>query len=80
MLMMFLILSLIASVDINTANVKELVHLSGVGKKKAEAIVQYRATHGCFHKIQDLEKVKGLGKKIVEKNKKNITISECKSR
>ncbi len=66
-----------ASVDINTASVKELTTLKGIGKKKAKAIVEYRKTH-CFKSIDDLTKVKSIGKKIVEKNRSEISISECK--
>ena len=66
-----------ASVDINTASVKELTTLKGIGKKKAEAIVAYRKTH-CFKSADELTKVKGIGKKLLEKNKKEITIGKCK--
>ena len=67
-----------ASVDINTASVKELTTLKGIGKKKAEAIVAYRKTH-CFESVGELTKVKGIGKKIVEKNKSEIIIGRCKN-
>ena len=67
----------IASVDINTASVKELTTLKGIGKKKAEAIVTYRKTH-CFKNVDELTRVKGIGKKLLEKNKKEITVGKCK--
>lgn len=67
-----------ASVDINSAGVKALTTLKGVGKKKAEAIVAYRKTHGCFKNINALTKVKGIGKKIVTTNKKELTVGACK--
>ena len=67
----------IASVDINTASVKELTTLKGVGKKKAEAIVAYRETH-CFKNFDELTKVKGIGKKILEKNRSEIKVGKCK--
>ena len=68
----------IASVDINTASVKELSTLKGIGKKKAEAIVAYRETH-CFKSIDELTKVKGIGKKLLQKNKNEIKVGECKN-
>ena len=67
-----------ASVDINKANEKDLITLSGIGVKKAGKIVAFRKANGCFKSIEDLIKVKGIGTKTVEKNRKNLTISECK--
>ena len=43
-----------ARVNINTADVKELMKLSGVGRGLAEKIVQYRDAHGPFKKAGDL--------------------------
>lgn len=71
------VVSLFASVDINSASADELMTLNGIGKVKAEAIVEYRKNH-CFKNINDLSSVKGIGSKIVEKNRKNITAGECK--
>ena len=71
-------LSLYASVDINHANVKELTTLKGVGAKTAQAIVDYRTKHGCFTSIEDFVKVKGIGKKTLEKNRKDLEVTECK--
>ena len=76
-LMILAIGFLFASVDINTADVKELATLKGIGKTKAEAIVNYREDN-CFKSVNELSKVKGIGKKTVEKNKDDLTVSECK--
>lgn len=62
-----------AMVNINTANVKELTTLKGVGEKKAQAIVDYRKAHGAFKSTDDLAKVKGIGPKMVEQLRKDIT-------
>jgi len=67
-----------ASVDINTADVASLSSLNGVGEKKAEAIVMYRKANGCFTTVDDLQKVKGIGVKIISKNKSELTASACK--
>jgi competence protein ComEA len=64
-------------VDINSASKKELSGLSGIGPKKAEAIVRYRDKH-CFKNLNELVNVKGIGKKTVEKNRKNIKVGKCK--
>ncbi|WP_455756626.1 ComEA family DNA-binding protein [Sulfurimonas sp.] len=67
------------AVDINTAGKKELVTLSGIGKAKASAILKYRSSK-CFKNVNELTKVKGIGKKIILKNKDNLTASKCKTK
>ena len=69
---------LFASIDINKATAKEFTSLKGIGDKKASVIIEYRKVNGCFKSIDDLSKVKGIGKKTVEKNRDNLSISECK--
>lgn len=44
-------------ININTATIKELTKLTGIGQKKAEAIYLYRITNGSFKTIQDLNNV-----------------------
>ncbi|WP_228729962.1 ComEA family DNA-binding protein [Shewanella avicenniae] len=56
------------TISINTASVAELQLIKGVGKAKAEAIIEYRETHGKFESIEQLANVKGIGKKLIEKN------------
>ena len=67
----------LSGVNINTANVKDLSTLHGIGKTKAEAIIKYRKVH-CFKNINELTNVKGIGKKTLEKNKANLSASGCK--
>jgi competence protein ComEA len=68
-----------APVDINVADAKTLAkELRGVGPEKAEAIVQYRKTHGPFRTVDELSKVKGIGKKTVETNRANLVVSLAK--
>ncbi len=62
-------------VNINKADAKTIAaSLNNVGEKKASEIVAYREKHGPFKKISDLENVKGIGKKTVDKNKKDILL------
>ncbi len=66
-------------VDINTANAQTLAQvLKGIGPKKAAAIVKYRQKHGPFKSIADLDKVYGIGKKIIDKNQGKIIVSTPK--
>jgi len=64
-------------VDVNTADAKTLAReLQGIGMAKAEAIVSYREKNGPFKSADDLAKVKGVGKKLVDQNKSNL---ECEA-
>ena len=53
--------------NVNTAPAAEIEKLPGVGKKSAAAIVAYRTEKGKFKGPKDLLKVKGIGKKTLEK-------------
>lgn len=60
---------MIRKINLNTASAKELVHsIRGIGVKRAQAIVQYRNTHGMFQSVFDLAKVRGLGGNFVKKH------------
>jgi competence protein ComEA len=56
-------------IDINLATIQEFMKLPGVGKVTAQRIVDYRASNGKFSSIEDLLKVKGIGKSKFEKIK-----------
>lgn len=64
----------IESVNINSADVELLTQLTGVGKKKAEAIVEYREFYGKFTSAEDLLNVKGIGEKILKQNENRISL------
>ncbi|WP_031434410.1 ComEA family DNA-binding protein [Methylomarinum vadi] len=67
-------------VNINSADAKTISEsLSGVGMKKAEAIVKFRKEKGPFATAMDLAKVKGIGEKTIEKNKGDILVSDVSS-
>jgi len=59
-------------ININTATVKEIMKLPGIGKKKAEAIIDFRQDNGVFEDINDLKKIDGIGKKTFEQIKERI--------
>ena len=61
------------TVNINTATLEELQTIKGIGKKKAEAILQYRKEHGPFRTKEDLLQVKGIGKKALEAIESQVT-------
>ena len=66
----------VAAININKADEAALRSLPGVGAKKAAAIVEYRDTHGGFKSVDDLRNVKGIGKKMMEKLRDQVTIEE----
>ena len=61
-------------ININKADTKTLTTLKGIGKDRAVKIVEYREKNGPFQKIEDLMKVKGIGKKIFEQNKNVLSV------
>lgn len=63
-------------VDINSADAQTLAKtIKGVGSKKAAAIVAYRETHGAFKSVNEIVKVKGIGHKLLEKNRSLLIVS-----
>jgi competence protein ComEA len=64
----------VAKVNINAATAKELQGLPGIGQVTAERIVAHRAEKGKFKSTNDLLKVKGVGKKSLEKIRELISI------
>ncbi len=66
--------SIRTKININSASVKELKTLPGIGEKTAQKVVSFRKKNGSFHSIKDLTKVRGIGKKKLEKIKKYIFV------
>ena len=61
-------------VSLNSANAEQLQQLTGVGAKKAQAIIAYRNQNGGFKRIDDLKKVKGIGEKLFEQNRARLSL------
>ena len=61
-------------VNLNTAGKEELMTLTGIGEKKAEAIIQYRDVSGGFGSIEELMQVEGIKEGTFEKIKEDIVI------
>ena len=60
-------------ISILTATKEEWMLLPGIGETKANAIIEYRNTHG-FQSIEDIKNVKGIGDSTFEKIKEYLTM------
>lgn len=63
-------------VDLNKATLDELMALRGIGKSKAQAIIDYREKLGRFTSIEQLENVFGISTKLIEQNRDLLMITE----
>lgn len=66
--------SILTKIDINTADLKELILLPGVGKKTAQKIIDYRIEHGKFKEKNELLNISGIGEKKFQKIKEFLII------
>jgi len=68
-------------VNINSADAATLSReLKGIGMKRAQAIVEYRKSHGPFRSADELALVKGIGPSAIEKNRADIRVeANCAS-
>jgi len=60
--------------NINTASLKELDALPGIGQEKAQNILDFRTKFGNFHSKEDLLYVPGIGKSVFEQIKDHIFV------
>lgn len=61
-------------VSINSADVAALDALPGIGPVTASKIVADRAAHGPFRRIDDLDRVSGIGPATIERIRSSLTL------
>lgn len=61
-------------VNINQADLSELMTLSGIGEAKAKLIVEYRDENGSFSATEDIMKISGIKEGIYNRIKDRITV------
>lgn len=61
-------------IDVNSATVRELQKLNGIGSVTANAIAAYREENGDFTSEEELLNVKGIGQATLEKIRPYISL------
>ena len=61
-------------ININTASVRELQKLNGIGSVTAQAVIEYREEHGYFNSADELLNVRGIGQATLEKLRPYVTV------
>jgi competence protein ComEA len=63
-----------SKVNLNRASADELQTLPGVGPVLAQRMVEWRKAHGRYRTVDDLQEVKGIGKKRMEQLRPLVTV------
>jgi competence protein ComEA len=61
-------------IDINAASQSDFERLPGVGPSRAKAIVEMREQLNGFRRVEDLMRVKGIGRKTFQKLSSLVTL------
>jgi len=63
-------------VNLNTASSAELQQVPGIGPSTAEKILQARKSYGAFKSADDLQAIRGIGPKKLDKMRKYLTVGK----
>ncbi len=61
-------------VNVNTATQAELELLPGIGPALAQRIIEHRRLRGAFRRVEDLDAVKGIGPKMLERLRPLVSV------
>lgn len=61
-------------IQLNQASLATLMEIPGIGKKKAENILTYKAIHGAFSSLMQLQSVQGIGPRLLAKILPYVTL------
>jgi competence protein ComEA len=64
----------VITLDLNQATEAELERLPGIGPVLAGRIVEYRTAEGPFQDVEQLRRVKGIGKKKFEQIRPHVAV------
>lgn len=68
--------TLVFPININTATLEQLQQLPNIGPTLAQAIINYRDSHGPFTSIDQIQNVAGIGPKTFDGIQSLITVGE----
>lgn len=63
--------------DLNSATLEQLESVSGIGHDTAEQILAHKKEHGPFQTMDDLLKVKGVGKVRLKALAETFTVTDA---
>lgn len=66
--------AVLGKININSANLRQLMDLPGIGEKIAQRIIDYRLGNGPFRSKEAIKNVRGIGDKTYEALKNKIDI------
>ena len=72
--------SVARTIDLNTATQAELELLPGVGPTVAKRIIDYRTQRGRFRSVEELDRIKGIGPRMIEQVRGLVGVSGGDSR
>jgi competence ComEA-like helix-hairpin-helix protein len=65
-------------IDLNTASLKELEQLPGVGPTTAKSIILFRTRGGRFKRVEDLLAIRGISDNRFKKIRPYVTVAAAK--
>lgn len=63
-------------IDINSADMQELMEIPGIGEAKAKSILTYREEHGSFQSVEEVMNIAGIKEGLFSKMKDYIMVKE----
>ena len=63
-------------VNINTADMQELMTVKGIGEATAEKIILYREENGSFETVDELIEINGIGEKKLEQFRPYVVVED----